>query len=112
MSNVVQLSTITNLTLLGTRFLARKLRASIEHALAESGDVVIDFTGIEVTQSFVDELVGPLLLKDGPSILSKMAFRGCSENAQAVIGFVVSERLADHSSEEDRKARGGKLAHA
>jgi hypothetical protein len=96
MSNVIKLSDYTDLHLLGTRFIARTIRGSIEHLLL-SGNAVLDFSGIEVTQSFVDELIGPLVLSEGPDLLRRLAFSHCTENAQAIIRFVVSSRLADYA---------------
>jgi hypothetical protein len=98
MTIAVRISTFSNLDLLGTRFIAKKIRVSIEEAMSQSGNVEVDFNGVEVTQSFIDELLGPLLLRAGPDLLTRLAFRGCSENAQAVIRFVVSGRLADFAN--------------
>lgn len=95
MTVTIPISTFSNLDLLGTRFTAKKIRRSIEEAMAHSDTVEVDFSGVEVTQSFVDELLGPLLLRSGPGLLTRLAFRGCSENAQAVIRFVVFGRLAE-----------------
>ena len=97
MSHVIRLSSLSNLNLLGTRFIAKRIRASIEAAMQESGRAEIDFTGVEVTQSFIDELIGPLVLRAGPDLLQKLAFRSCSKNAQAVVSFVVSGRLLDYA---------------
>lgn len=101
MNNVIKLSDYTGLNLLGTRFIARTIRVSIQQAL-QTGEVVLDFTNIEVTQSFVDELIGPLVLTEGPALLQRLAFSHCTPNAQAIIRFVVSSRLADHSAGRSR----------
>lgn len=95
MSTILQISSFSNLNLLGTRFIAKKIRASIEDALTRDDSVELDLSGVEVTQSFIDELLGPIILRIGPSLLGQLAFRGCSEGAQAVIRFVVVSRLAD-----------------
>ncbi len=95
MTASIAISTFSNLNLLGTRFIAKTIRTSIEDALSHSDHVEVDFSGVEVTQSFIDELLGPLLLRKGPQLLTRLAFRGCSENAQAVIRFVVTERLSE-----------------
>jgi hypothetical protein len=97
MSRSVELAAISKLNLLGTRFIAKRIRVAVESALVEDS-VEIDFTGVEVTQSFIDELLGPLLLRNGPRLLDRLAFRGCSDAAQAVISFVVSGRLLDYST--------------
>ena len=46
--------------MIGMRSTAVPIRKSIELALEKEQDVVIDFTGVEVTQSFIDELIGAL----------------------------------------------------
>lgn len=107
MSNIVRLSSLSNLNLLGTRFIAKRIRAAIEAAMQESGRTEIDFTGVEVTQSFIDELVGPMFLRSGPSLLDRLAFRNCSENAQAVVSFVVSGRLMDYAKLNDERDSPG-----
>lgn len=112
MTIAVRISSFSNLDLLGTRFIAKKIRGSIEEAISHHDKVEVDFSGVEVTQSFIDELLGPLLLRTGPDLLTRLAFRGCSENAQAVIRFVVFGRLADFAkphlpkSEDGDSARG------
>jgi hypothetical protein len=98
MSTSIQISAFSKLNLLGTRFIAKRIRGAIEDALSLPDNVEVDFSGVEVTQSFIDELLGPLLLQDGPKLLARLAFRGCSETAQAVIRFVVSSRLSDFAN--------------
>jgi hypothetical protein len=95
MSYSIHLGSLANVRLLGTRYLAKRIRPSIEQILQESEPLELDFTGVEVTQSFLDELLGPLLLREGSSALDHIAFRGCSDSAKAVITFVVSGRLRD-----------------
>jgi hypothetical protein len=98
MTQVIHISAVSNLNLLGTRFSAKKIRESIDAALLSSENVEVDFTGVEVTQSFVDELLGPLILQAGAGLLDRLAFRGCSQNVQAVIRFVVSSRILDFAN--------------
>jgi hypothetical protein len=88
---------------LGARYGAIKFRDRLTRQL-ESGDTVqVDFTGAFVTQSFVDELFGPLILRAGPSVLERLAFSGCSEDTRAILNLVFAGRLRDYSS---LKARG------
>jgi hypothetical protein len=96
MKKSIQLAATTGLRVLGTRYLARRIRQSLSDDVVQSSGVEIDFTGTEVTQSFVDELLGPLLLRHGEKVLETVVFRGCSENARAVIMFVISGRLSDY----------------
>lgn len=69
------------------------VREALEIALAQAGaEVVLDFSGISATQSFIDELVGALVLRSGPDVLSHIVFKGCSDDVRAIIEFVVSDR--------------------
>jgi len=61
--------------------------------LREGGEVVLDFRDVEVTQSFVDELVGCLVLKHGPRVLERLVFQRCSPNVRAIVEFVAADRV-------------------
>lgn len=79
--------------LVSSRMAAAPVREELEIALATAGaEVVLDFSGIGATQSFVDELVGVLVLRHGPDILSHIVFKGCSDDVRAIIEFVVADR--------------------
>lgn len=82
-------------TFLSERSGAFAFREKIRSALLDSMKVELDFTGIDTTQSYIDELFGRLLLELGGSILSRISFKGCNEQAKAVIKLVVSARLSD-----------------
>ena len=79
----------------GSRKRAALLRAELEEQLDEHTRVTVDFSGVEVTQSFVDELVGVLVLRDGPAILKRLTFKGCSRDVQALLRFVCQTRAND-----------------
>jgi len=78
--------------LIGARETAVPLRLQVEQALAAGGDVVFDFAGVEVTQSFVDALIGTFILKRGPDVLGQMVFKSCSDDVRAIIEFVAADR--------------------
>jgi hypothetical protein len=78
--------------LAGMRTAAVPVRDQAEAALAQGGDVVLDFAGVAVTQSFVDELVGSLILRHGPEILQRIVFKNCSDDTRAIIEFVAIDR--------------------
>lgn len=79
--------------LVGARLTAMPLREQVEEILVQEGaEVVFDFTSVEATQSFVDELVGALILRYGPDVLSRLIFKSCSDNARAIIEFVAADR--------------------
>lgn len=78
--------------MVGTRYTATPLRDEAEKALARGCEVVLDFSGVEATQSFVDELVGGLILRRGPDVLDHLIFRSCSDDVRAIIEFVAADR--------------------
>ncbi|MBW8073369.1 MAG: DUF4325 domain-containing protein [Ferrovum sp.] len=78
--------------LIGARIAASSLREQVEVALAQGHEVVFDFSGVDATQSFIDELIGVLILGYGPEILDRLVFKSCSDNARAVIEFVAADR--------------------
>lgn len=79
-------------SMIGMRSSALPIRLQIQQALDVKQEVVIDFTGVAVTQSFIDELLGALILRDGPSIMQRIILKGCSEETRGIIRFVVSDR--------------------
>ena len=92
MSLYIALQTVAKSKVMGIRALAVPIRNSAEEALHEGQDVVFDFSGVGATQSFVDELVGAVILREGPSILSKMVFKGCSEDIRTILKYVTTDR--------------------
>lgn len=78
--------------LVGPRLSAASLKDEIEVALADGAEVVLDFSGVEATQSFIDGLVGTLILQSGPDILARMVFKSCSDDVRAILEFVAADR--------------------
>jgi len=78
--------------LVGTRGLATPIREDVEIALTRGMEVALDFAGVEATQSFIDELVGVLILKHGPDVLDRLIFKACTDNVRAIIEFVAADR--------------------
>ncbi|WP_300340254.1 STAS-like domain-containing protein [Accumulibacter sp.] len=78
--------------LIGSRLSAIPLRLEIEEALANGVEVVFDFSGVGATQSFVDELIGMLIIKHGPAVLQQIVFKSCSDDVRAIIEFVAADR--------------------
>lgn len=71
--------------LVAARFNAAQLREQEETDLAQGFEVAFDFSGIEVAQSFINELVGVLILRHSPDILSGLIFKSCSDDVQTII---------------------------
>lgn len=82
--------------MIGMRSSAVPLRQMIEETLSVGDEVAIDFSGVEVTQSFVDELIGAVILRRGPHVMSKMILKGCSLTTQGIVRFVVTDRAKQH----------------
>lgn len=81
---------------LGTRFVAKPLREQLENLLAKVDEVNLDFSGLQVTQSFIDEMLGVLVLKHGPVLVKHLVFTHCSDDVKAIINFVINSRLKDY----------------
>ena len=92
MSHYISLQSFAKSKTMGIRALAVPIRHEAEEAFQEGQEVVFDFSGVGVTQSFVDELIGAVILREGPSVLSKMLFKGCSDDVRAILRFVTSDR--------------------
>jgi len=101
----VKASTDPSIFILGTRSVAVPLRQRVESALqGGSGNICLDFAGVTVTQSYMDELLGVLILRYGPALLERVAFKTCSEDVRAVIQFVASARIRDYKELYNKSA--------
>jgi STAS-like domain of unknown function (DUF4325) len=78
--------------MLGTRAAATDLRAQVEKALDNASAVCIDFDGYLTSQSFMDEFLGVLITRYGPSILDRLVLKNCHEEVRAAAQFVTSIR--------------------
>jgi hypothetical protein len=78
---------------LGLRASATPFRKQIESKLDDGSNVVIDFSGKEATQSFVDELIGALVLRRGRTVISQMTFKNCPDDVKSIIKFVINDRF-------------------
>ncbi len=79
-------------SMIGMRSTATPIRQLIERGLSEGHDIAINFTGVEVTQSFVDELLGAIILRRGPQVMRHVILRGCSDTTKSIIKFVTHDR--------------------
>jgi hypothetical protein len=77
----------------GMRHAAVPERQRIEGFLAQGFEVVVDFAGAAVTQSFIDELIGRLVLEQGPDVLQRLVFKNCTDDTRAILRFVAADRL-------------------
>lgn len=92
----MQLSGLVSGGFVGSRVSGVSLRHELEVRLDREGSVSVDFSGVEATQSFIDEFVGVLILEHGPAVLRRVSFLNCSENLKSIIGFVASRRARDY----------------
>jgi hypothetical protein len=97
-NQLIALKQAASTNMMGMRHSALPLRLSIEEALQRGESITIDFTEVEATQSFVDELLGVLVSRHGPGILSHMTLKGCSPALMGVVKFVVADRVRDFKS--------------
>jgi hypothetical protein len=77
---------------LGSRDLALQIRGEVEALLKNGHEVEINFSKIAISHSFADELVGILLLENGPDVLERVIFKDCVDSVKAAIQFVVADR--------------------
>ena len=92
MRTEIALQPLLGSRMVGMRSTAAPVRKQVEDAIFRGSEVVLNFHGIEATQSFIDELVGALILKHGPSVLQKVVFQKCSPNVKAIVEFVAADR--------------------
>lgn len=91
-TQMISLQSHASTSMMGMRQSALPLRKEIEGAIACGKEVAIDFSGIDATQSFIDELVGVLVAQRGVSVMRHIVFKGCSKDVQAIVQFVVADR--------------------
>jgi len=85
----------------GGRSAGQQLRMEIEDFLNANDYITLDFSGVGVvTQSYIDEAIGVLVLEYGQNILSRLAFKNCNEDVAAVIRYVASTRAEDFQSKQ------------
>ena len=92
MTTLVELQQYAIGRMLCMRSSAIPIRKTIELALENEREVIVNFTGVEVTQSFVDELLGALILREGPEIMQRLILKGCSEQTRGIVKFVAADR--------------------
>lgn len=102
MSTQISLANESNKAIrtLGMRSTATPIRREIEQELSRGSAVSIDFSNKDATQSFVDELIGALVLKYGRPVLAKISFKNCSDDVKSIIRFVINDRV--HQIETER----------
>lgn len=89
--------------MLGTRDVATPLRVQVEDCLRSSHlPVCVDFAGLLVTQSFMDEFLGVLILRHGPAVLEQVVLRNCNEDVRAAASLVASVRSRQYAEEQKR----------
>lgn len=91
-TQMISLQSHATTRMMGMRHAALPLREQIECAVSSGHEITLDFSGIDATQSFLDELIGVLVAKHGKTVLRHIVFKGCSRDVQAIIQFVVTDR--------------------
>lgn len=83
----------------GPRAETKRLRTLIEAELANGNSVFLDFAGVEASHDTLDELLGELVAQEGPQVMQRLAFRGCSLGVKGLISFVVANRAKSGMSQ-------------
>jgi hypothetical protein len=90
----------SDIFMLGTRDVAVPLRKAVEEALDRGeSSVCVDFADVLVSHSFMDEFLGGLILRHGPSVLDRVVLRNCAAEVKAAVRFVVSVRSGHYADE-------------
>ena len=85
------------------RYEALPIRRDLERFLQEHGTATIDFQHVpKATQSWVDEIVGKFVLKEGTAFLKCVKFQNCTPVVQDIIRFVVTDRVRDYEEQQQR----------
>lgn len=87
---------------LGRRARAVAHRQQLEAMLDQGYVLDLDFEGVEATQSYIDELIGLLVLHRGPQVMQRIRFHKCSADLKAIIKFVVADRAAQYLAHASR----------
>lgn len=82
--------------MLGTRVAAADLRGQVEAGLDEGCTVQVDFKGLLVSQSFMDEFLGVLITRHGPAVLDRVEFKNCHDEVKAAARFVTNVRSREY----------------
>lgn len=82
--------------MLGTRVAAADLRGQVEAGLDEGCTVQVDFKGLLVSQSFMDEFLGVLITRHGPAVLDRVEFKNCHDEVKAAARFVTNVRAREY----------------
>jgi hypothetical protein len=93
-----------SIKMLGTRHSALEFRKQLEEQLESCQTLQVAFDGIFVTQGFVDELFGPVILRLGPAIIDRLVFSGCDQDKQAILQLVFGARLQDFAARQALKS--------
>jgi hypothetical protein len=92
--------------MLGTRDVAAPLRSQVQDAIdANQTPVCVDFQGRLASQSFMDEFLGMLILRNGPAILERIIFQNCHDDVKATINLVATIRSKDYAESVIRRAQ-------
>ena len=99
MTNIVTITTPPGVKTMGLRSSATPYATALHKALSEHKTVVLDFESIEVTQGFVDGILATHIHLEGKEGLKRITFRNCIPETQAIIKFVVNDRLSQRNAQ-------------
>ena len=105
MTMLIALKPYAHGRMIGMRSSATPIRQVIESTLSKGEALQIDFSVVEVTQSFVDELSGAIILRQGEQVMSRIALKGCSSTTQGIIRFVANDRAKQFRLKHEHSSR-------
>lgn len=107
---LIQVKSYGSSRLLGQRHTARPIRDKVINAIENRTNVILDFDGVEVTQSFTDEIVGAAILHSGTDALRLISFKNCSDGMKKIIMFVIKDRAHQYQMQVRTLKETGNLA--
>jgi len=76
-------------------------------ALQQGNEVVLDFTGVDLTtQSFIHAMISDVLRARGEEVLDHIEFKGCRPGVQGIIETVIQYSLETLENDESVEGAG------
>ncbi|MFK4136484.1 STAS-like domain-containing protein [Pseudomonas luteola] len=92
MDNTIRINPSPVVKMLGMRHSAIEFNQVADRQLQSGNRVIIDFEAVNVTQGFIDALIGQLILKHGVEVIPRFTFINCNEDVKQIIRFVIADR--------------------
>ncbi len=99
---LLHLSSFTSITFLSSPETADTCHAELEQMLIYHKKVEIDFSGVHVTQGFLQSLLAPLFLKRGMVLFDRLFFANCSEACEKTVQGIINSYKEQNLASQDQ----------